>query len=79
MKNILSEAFGVVGWLAQKSRAARVMCAAPGVTLTCCNNNADAVSEFGRGVYSGSGKKLYLTFHGRNLSDSVGTVTGNSD
>ena len=55
------------------------MYAAPGVTLTCCNTNADAMSEFGRSVYSGSGKKLYLTFHGRNLSDSVGTVTGKND
>ncbi len=55
------------------------MCAAPEVTLTRCYNNANAMSEFGRGVYSGSWKKLYLIFHGRNLSDSVGTVTGNID
>ena len=48
--------------------------------VRCCYSNVDAgtVSEFGRGVYSGSGKKLYLIFHGRNASDSVGTVTGNS-
>jgi hypothetical protein len=42
-------------------------------------HNADAMSEFERCVYSGSGKKLYLIFHGRNLSDSVGTVTGKND
>jgi len=46
----------------------------------CCNNNVDAgtVSESGWGVYSGSVKKLDLNRHGRNASDSVGTVTGNS-
>jgi hypothetical protein len=66
------------GWR-RKTGPRGVMYAAPGATLTCCDNDADATSEFGRGVYSGSGKKLYLIFHGRNLSDSVGTVTGKND
>ena len=57
-----------------------VRCAAEGGDFELCCNNVDAGRgiEFERGVYSGSGKKLYLIFHGRNASASVGTVTGNA-
>ena len=60
-------------------RAARGDCAAEGYFVLCCNNvDAGKVGEFGRAVYCENAKKLYLNFHGRNASDSVGTVTGNS-
>ena len=71
----------------RKGRAARGDARGPkGDFYLCCNNcipnlpqqrGWGTVGDFGRGVYSGSWKKLYLIFHGRNASASVGTVTVN--